>query len=193
VLLRGGDADRHLAEELHCGPAKTGQHQGTEGWVVAHTNDHFHAVAYLLLDQEFGGVPGDASLGQAGADRGHRVGCRLRAVDAEGDAADVALVDGCGDLDHDRPAQFRLGGRRLGRSAHQPETGGGDAVGGEKLAGSPRISPPAGLAGQHRADRCPAAARVDARGCHYVASGPGPPFRPPRDLPERGGRPARGR
>ena len=125
-------------------------------------------------------MPASAS---GGADCGHRVGCGLRGVDAEGDAADVALVDGRGDLDRDRAAQFGLGGRGLGRGADQAGPGGGDAVGGEKLpAASASAQSAAGLAGQDLADRCPAAARVDAGGCHDVARGPGPPFRPPRDL-----------
>ena len=98
---------------------------------MAHADDHFHAVAYLFLDEELRGVLGDAGVGQGGADGGHRVGCGLRAVDAEGDAADVAFVDGRGDFDCDRPAELGLGGCGLGRGADQAGPGGGDAVGGQ--------------------------------------------------------------
>ena len=92
-------------------PPEAGQDEGAEGGVVGHADDHFHAVADLLLDEEFRGVLGDAGFGQDGADGGHRVGCGLRAVDAESDAADVAFVDGRSDFDCDRPAELGLGGR----------------------------------------------------------------------------------
>jgi hypothetical protein len=75
---------------------------------VADAHDHLDAVADLFLDEEFGGLLGEAGLGEAVPDRGDGVGGRLRGADAEGDAADVAFVDGGGDLDRDRAAEFGL-------------------------------------------------------------------------------------
>ena len=72
-------------------------------------------------------------------------------------------MDGRGDLDRDRPAQFSLGGG--GRGADQAGPGGGDAVGGEELPGRLGVGPPAaGLAGKPPAGQFAPAARVDAGG-----------------------------
>jgi hypothetical protein len=97
-------------------------------------------------------------------------------------------MDRRSDLDRDRPAQLGLGGGGLGGGTDQKGAGSGDAVGGQQLPGSLGTGPSAGgLAGQDLAGQCAAPARVDARGRHDVARGPGPPFRPPGDPPERGG------
>jgi len=97
-------------------------------------------------------------------------------------------VNGRSDLDDDRPAELGLGGRGLGRGADQPGAGGRDAVSGENFSRCLGVGPPAAwLAGQHSVDHCPPAARIDARRSHDVARWPATPFRPPSDMPERGG------
>ena len=60
---QGCDAHCHVAEHLDHGAAQDGQHQRAEGGVVGDSDDHFHAVADLLLDEVFRGVPGDAGVG----------------------------------------------------------------------------------------------------------------------------------
>src|ERR1017187_7278796 len=55
-VAEGGDAHRDVFEDLDERAAQADQDEGAEGGVVGHADDHFDAVADLLLDQEFRGV-----------------------------------------------------------------------------------------------------------------------------------------
>jgi hypothetical protein len=60
---QGRDANRHVAEHLNHRAAEAGEHKRAEGRVMGHPDYHLHAIAYLVLDEECRGLPGEAGLG----------------------------------------------------------------------------------------------------------------------------------